>query len=332
MQTLAVIILIIMIIIVLGSSLVALLCKILQQDNLELESTRPLELLNNGTILAYHGTSTYVQITESCESYCDAASEIELTLISIDCDHLLKHEHLWNASLISPFSSQAPLSLPPGYNHYELLSTFAYNILFLSAVDTSELVMRIFNNTVEADNYSSDYKNTSAQNKAILTKKVKANMPTKVPFNPSYASYFIPTFSADSGTQLNITYTITQSYYEYKDYVVYLDICHLNSTSHVCHFKRALNESEMCVLAYYPFNSLSNAPRFILTPSIRVNDRRHKIPQHNTLFIASLCLLAIFSVIFFLICPCCLYLCCKSGKNGSENVHQMVSQSSHNRS
>ena len=312
----------------------ALLCKILHSDKQDWKSTRALELLKNTTILAYNGTSTSVQIRASCESDCDAASEVELTLISIDCGHLSKHEHLRNVSLISPFSSEVPLPLPPRYNHYELWSTFAYNILLLSAVNTSELVMRIFNNTVEADNYISDHKNTSAQNKAILTKKVEANMPTKVSFNPSYASYFIPTFSADSGTQLNITYTITKSYYEYKDYVVYLDMCHLNATAHVCHFKRALNESKMCVLAYYPLNSLSNAPRFILTPSIRVNDRRHTIPQHNALFITSLSLLGIFTLIFVLICPCCLYSCRKSGKNGSENnVHQMVSHgSSHNRS
>ena len=287
----------------------AALCLVLKQENNEWQEVKSLEIFQTNAILAYCGTASVVQISAQFEKDVDDDKpEIDVSLISITCDKLALDEHLWNVSISNlPFSTARPVFFPPGYNHYELQSSFCFEISIMGPTNTSKLTMRIFNNTVDADAYTTHPTDVSAQNKAVLTEHVfEEDMSRRIPFDPSYASYFIPTVVAEGGTLMNISYYVKQTYYNSADYNidVYQDHCQLNSTATPCKLKRASNETEMCVLARYPPTTRANAPRILLLVSTKKHESTYTFPRH---IVFSISLSVLFALLFI---ACLVFFLC----------------------
>lgn len=220
------------------------------------------ELLRSDTILAYQGTPP-VQVRAHVET--GTLSNYSVSLISINCEKLVAHEARLNVSnLLLNYSLEYPTKLPPGYNHYELGSRFKYVVSVTGGPRTSELIMRVFGNTVDADQYISHHSNQTAQNKACFQHRYKGRNPNTVVFNPDQASYYIPTFIAEAGTSVNISYFVTRKYYTITDYVTFQIDCQLNTTKRSCQFKSS-NSTEICIIAHYARTASTDAPRLILT-------------------------------------------------------------------
>ena len=151
--------------------------------------------------------------------------------------------------------------VPSGYYHYELGSYFKYNISLIGAPNSSELTVRIFNNTYKAEEYINVPTDPLAQKKAVFEKVFKDNDSTSV------ASYYIPTFVAPSETYANISYIVTRKYYVFRDYVTFTQNCQLNFTDRLCYFKSS-NDAEICIIAYYAPTLSTYAARILLTASI----------------------------------------------------------------
>ena len=191
-------------------------------------------------------------------------SYFNVSLISLNCEKLVTHEARLNVSnLLVNYSFEYPIKIPPGYNHYELGSHFKYIVSVTGGPRTSELIMRVFGNTVDADQYISHFSNPTAQKKAVLQHKFKGRNPNTVVFNPDLASYYIPTFIAKVGISVNISYFVTRKYYSIRDYVVYQEGCQLKPTKRSCQFKSS-NNTEICIIAHYAPTTATDAPRLIL--------------------------------------------------------------------
>ena len=164
------------------------ICMLLKHNREWREAASNMELLQNNTILTYQGNSSSVQFSARVETDLtgETPPQFNISLISVNCDELFPHKsYLSISNLPVLFSTERPVMLPPGYNHYELLSTFQYSITLVGASNTSEVAMLIFNNTVDADNYISHHTDQSLQNKAVLNRKFSTNKSTPVSFHPS---------------------------------------------------------------------------------------------------------------------------------------------------
>ena len=286
----------------------------IKHSNQQWEETSHLELLQSDTILAYQG-SIPVKLTSKVED--TNPSQYTVILLSVSCNELDVHESHQSRSNLSPsFSTEYPTTIPPGYPHYEFGSTFQYDASVISEPNTSELILRIFSNTMDADYYIGHHTNKSAQKRAVFERKFKGSRPTPVNFDPLVASYYIATFVAPAETVVNISYNITKKYYSFTDYAqMYIESCQLNSTEEPCYFDRS-NGTEVCVIAYYIKPSSRVKPRILLMVSNMKSEDEYTIPFHMTLFYVLLCIFVLSAFVFVgLFCYCCWrWKCCKSPK------------------
>ena len=239
----------------------SIITGIVKHTSQQWQETGSSELLQSDTILGYQGKSP-VQLTTQVES--GKSSEFVLSLISINCEKLIVHESRNTSNVPLNFSPEYPIKFPSGYYHYEMGSNFTYYASFLSNV--SDLIMRVFNNTVEANNYINDPTNQAAQKKAVFEWTFNGIQPPPAIFTPSMASYYIPTFVAAGDVSVNVSYFIERKYYLFTDYVTYMDRCQLNSSQRKCNFESG-NGTEICVIAHYEPTSTTDAARIFLTAS-----------------------------------------------------------------
>ena len=168
------------------------------------------------------------------------STQFNVSLISVDCQELEIHESQLNITNLSiTFYTDYPAKLPPAYQHCELGSLFIYNISLIGASNISELTMRIFNNTVDVEQYISHHTNQLAQSKYVFDQKYKGNEPSSVVFHPPLASYYIPTFMAPAETTVKISYCVPKKYYFlFSDYIqTYKNQFEVNSTETPCYFE-----------------------------------------------------------------------------------------------
>ena len=265
------------------------------------QATDSSELLQSDTILGYRGTSP-VQLTAQVES--GKSSEFHVSLISINCEKRIVHESRNTSNIALNFPPEYPIKIPPGYYHYENGSNFTYYASFLSNV--SELIMRVFSNTVEADNYINHHTDQATQKKAVFERTFNEIQPPPAIFTPSMASYYIPTFVAAAGVSVNVSYFIERKYYLITDYVTYniMDHCTLNSTHSWCDFESG-NGTDICVIAHYEPTSTTDAARIFLTASKKKDRNENIFP----LFVFYVCLcigvgfaISFVSIAFYFIC------------------------------
>ena len=206
--------------------------------------------------------------------------------------------------MVVNFSIEYPVKFPPGYNHYEMGSNFTYYASFLS--NASDLIMRVFSNTVEAGDYINDPTNQAAQKKAVFERTFNGIQPPPAIFTPSMASYYIPTFVAAAGVSVNVSYFIERKYYFFTDYVTYMDRCQLNFSQRKCNFESE-NGTEICVIAHYEPTSTTDAARIFLTASNKEDINEHILSCHTYCFYVSLSITVVLvvsfvGIIFYLIC------------------------------
>ena len=292
-----------------------------KRTNQHWEDGNTLELLNNDTILVYKGKLP-VQLELQVET--DPSNDFHVTVISIDCEELKSHESTTNVPYFHEHISKFPTMLPSGYYHYELGSYFKYNISLISAPNSSELTMRIFNNTYKAEEYINVPTDPLAQKKAVFEKVFKDNDSTSVPFYPSVASYYIPTFVAPSETYANISYIVTRKYYVFRDYVTFTQNCQLNFTDRSCYFKSS-NDAEICIIAYYAPTLSTYAARILLTASIT---KSGEYPTYDRLaFITFLCISIVGA---FIVTAGTVYItirCCKKYRGPTADYQQVPLES-----
>ena len=278
--------------------LLTVIIGIVKHTSQEWQATGSSELLQSDTILGYQGTSP-VQLTAQVES--GKSSDFNVSLISINCEGVFVHESRNTSNIVLNFSFEYPVKFPSGYYHYEMGSNFTYYASFLSNV--SELIIRVFSNTVEADDYISHPTNEAAQKKAVFEWTFNGIQPPPAIFTPSIASYYIPTFVAAAGVSVNVSYFIERKYYLIGDYVTYINQCQLNSSQRKCNFESG-NETEICVIAHYAPTSTTDAARIFLTASnkedINKNIRSHYAPFfYGCLSITVVLVVSFLSIIFF---------------------------------
>ena len=192
-------------------------CMLAKNNNQEWEATSTTELLQNDTILAYYQNASPVQITADIEK--GNPYQFNISLVSTNCDELYIHESQLNVSILVPFSHERPVKIPPDYRHYELGSILNFTVSLISGLNTSELTMNIFSNTLDVDDYISHHTSQSARKRAVFEHQFNSSEPKTVDYEPAVASYYIPTFVAPAGTAVNISYYVTQKYYVFTDYV-----------------------------------------------------------------------------------------------------------------
>ena len=276
---------------------------LLKKHHRQWKPSRTLELLEGDTLLAYQDMLP-VQFAATVEK--GDSAQFNVSLISVDCQELEIHESILNNSNLSvTFYTDYPIKLPSGYQHYELGSLFIYNISLIDASNISELTMRIFSNTVDAEQYISDYTNQLAQSRSVFYQKFKGNEPSSAVFHPPLASYYIPTFVAPAETTINISYFVSKKYYLFSDYIeTYTSQCELNSTETPCYFENS-NNTKICVIAHSARTSSTNAARILLTASNTKQWEDHYFSQ--LIFILSLCFLIGCAVAFVVMFFCCIY-------------------------
>ena len=298
-----------------------------KRTNQQWEDGSTLELLNNDTILVYKGKLP-VQLELQVE--IDPLNDFHVTVISIDCEELKSHESTINVPYLHEPISKFPTMVPSGYYHYELGSYFKYNISLIGAPNSSELTMRILNNTYRAEEYMAEEYNIniptspSALKKTVFEKVFKDNDSTSVPFYPSVASYYIPTFVAPAETYANISYFVTRKYYVFRDYVTFTQNCQLNFTERSCYFKSS-NDTENCIIAYYAPTPSTHAARILLTTSIT---KSSEDPAYDILaFITFLCISIVGA---FIVIAGTVYItikCCKKYRGPTADYQQVPLES-----
>ena len=296
---------------------------LLKHNNQWWESTGTMELLQSDTILAYKGKSP-VQVIATVEK--GKSTKFNVSLLSVNCEELVVHELYVNVSdLHLYFTTEYPTKLPPGYNHFELESYLKYFITLGGAPNTSELIMRIFSNTLDADQYVSQHTNQSAQKKAVFEHIFKANEPNGVDYEPPVASYYIPTFVAPAGTAVNISRYVRRRYYVFTDYVqTYTERCQLNSTEVSCYFDPS-NGPDICIIANYAQTSSTNAPRILLKASNARSKDEYTISSHLTVFYVSLSISILSFLVFVGVCVCCCWKYHKYCNNPTTTYQQVTS-------
>ena len=290
---------------------------LLKHNNQWWESTGTMELLQSDTILAYKGKSP-VQVIATVEK--GKSTKFNVNLLSVNCEELVVHELYVNVSdLHLYFTTEYPTKLPPGYNHFELESYLKYFITLGGAPNTSELIMRIFSNTL--DQYVSHHTNQSSQKKAVFEQIFKANEPNRVDYEPAVASYYIPTFVAPAGTAVNISRYVRRKYYVFTDYIqTYIERCQLNSTEVSCYFNSS-NGPDICIIANYAQTSSTNAPRIFLKASNARSEDEYTISSHLTVFYVSLSISILSFLVFVGVSVCCCWKCLKDRKNTYQRVN-----------
>ena len=280
---------------------------LLKEQYQQLKPSRTLELLEGDTLLAYQDMLP-VQFAATIEK--GDSTQFNMSLISVDCQELEIHElQLRIKNLSVTFYTDYPIKLPPGYQHFELGSLFIYNISLIDASNISELTMRIFSNTLDAEQYISDHTNQSTQSKSVFYQTFKGNEPSSVVFHPRLASYYIPTFVAPAETTVNISYFVSKKYYLFSDYIeTYENQCELNPTETPCYFENS-NNTEICVIAHYARTSTS-AARILLAASNTMELTEYVFPL--PIKILSLLIFIVCAFAFALIFSYCSYKCCKN--------------------
>ena len=159
-----------------------------KRTNQQWEDGSTLGLLNNDTMLVYKGKLP-VQLELQVE--IDPLNDFHVTVISIDCEELKSHESTINVPYLHEPISKFPRMVPSGYYHYELGSYFKYNISLIGAPNSSELTVRIFNNTYKAEEYINVPTDPLAQKKAVFEKVFKDNDSTSVNLLVNFLEWYL---------------------------------------------------------------------------------------------------------------------------------------------
>lgn len=256
------------------------------------------EILQNGTILAYQGSSSNMGITSNLE---------DVSLFVTDCGDLLEHEmHFEIHNKIVPLISDQPFLMPAYYQRYEVGSIFDFWVTMASVPASSNLSILIFSNTSEAKYYKHHYMEPNAQMNATVI-PLESSTIFPVTFIPSYGGYFNPMLDpkiSGRGFDIYISYVVKQIFYLHSDYTPYKD-CSLTITG-TCSFTLP-TQNETCILAYNPPALTAN------TAMLNIDIKTKKIQERPIPTIVCFLLLALsagFLLIFIVLILICVYKRC----------------------
>ena len=293
-----------------ASAVAAAVCWSISQHNQErntVENTE-FELLPSDTILVKHGTVSGIQFSARFESTDERPRTLEVHLIAVNCDDLIKRNSTRMGNIPIHFTEERPVYQPPtgvAYHNLESGSTVEYQIESQNVPVSSGLDIRIFNNTVEASFYKSHHTNATARDSAIRTEKVKTNTSFYLRFDAPYGSYFVATIdpAVDGGDfDVDLSYSVNRTYYSYTDYgALTLAECTLNS-SKPCSFQMS-DRNETCVLAYNPLPIFGNNA-VILTLTTNSTKHTYHYYIHHHVFYTLLALSGIFAVLSLILLYC----------------------------
>ena len=284
------------VVILFGST--AVVCRFTLPDNHECELTSyTVEILQNNTVLAYRGNASNLEITASFQTN-SAMQQLSVNLYVVDCDELNEHKkHITIHDKVFPLTENIPYSIPAGYRHYEVGSTFNYSVTSNQVPAGSNLSVLLFNNTTEADYYKNNHMDPMARAKAIRVEPVPIDTSYTFCYDVTYGSYYIPIFQiTGEDFDIDLSYSITQVFYLSSDYVPYTN-CSLSSNE-TCSFDFS-TRNETCVLTYnFPQKNAVLLSASIKTENDKVPPFKANVHIVAYIFLAVfICLLSI-AVIF----------------------------------
>lgn len=227
--------------------------KALPNHRDQIPNTSLVQILPNGTVLLYNGTSSHdIVISEIVPPH---KQKPNIKLYIVDCSKLIKHEEPYTVRnrTPSPYDQNIAVPIPPFYSHYEVGSTFNLSVMVLNATEQSSFSVLIFDNVSQAFDYTMNPTPQTGQ-EAVKCWSIPTNVTTTkhLYFKTLYGGYFVPVFSFETNGSLQIeySYTIIRQFYLNTDYEAdeYKD-CSLRDNE-ACSLKLENKENKTCILAY----------------------------------------------------------------------------------